>query len=52
VIPDLRLQFGFQAKDEILDSVEVADLLGMRSIWQIVRHFSMPDLLGRIGGEN
>jgi glycerol-3-phosphate acyltransferase PlsY len=55
MIPELRQYFQFRAEDKIPDSAEVADLLGMRSMWQVVRRFSIPSLLARLrssGGED
>jgi glycerol-3-phosphate acyltransferase PlsY len=48
MIPELRQYFQFKAEDKLPDSAEVADLLGMRSVWQIVRRFSIPSLLARL----
>lgn len=48
MIPELRQYFQFRAEDKIPDSAEVADLLGMRSMWQVVRRFSIPSLLARL----
>jgi hypothetical protein len=45
MIPELRQYFAFRAEDKVPDSSEVADLLGMRSMWQVVRRFSVPNLL-------
>lgn len=48
MIPELRQYFAFRAEDKIPDSSEVADLLGMRSMWQVVRRFSLPNLLRKM----
>jgi glycerol-3-phosphate acyltransferase PlsY len=50
MIPELRQYFAFKAEDKIPDSAEVADLLGMRSMWQILRRFSIRHLVGRVLG--
>jgi hypothetical protein len=50
MIPKLRQYFEFKAEDKIPDSAEVADLLGMRSMWQVVRRYSVASLIGRTKG--
>lgn len=45
MIPELRQFFDFRSKGELPDSSEIADLLGMRSMWQAVRRYSIPSLL-------
>ena len=48
MIPELRQYFDLRAEDKVPDSSEVADLLGMRSMWQVVRRFSLPSLLRKL----
>lgn len=47
MIPELRQYFRLQAQDKIPDSAEVADLLGMRTMWQVARRYSIRQLLAR-----
>jgi glycerol-3-phosphate acyltransferase PlsY len=47
MIPELRQYFQFRAEGKLPDSAEIADLLGMRSMWQKVRRFSIPSLIAR-----
>ena len=48
MIPELCQYFALKSEDKIPDSSEVADLLGMRSMWQVVRRYSLPGLLRKI----
>jgi glycerol-3-phosphate acyltransferase PlsY len=52
MIPELRQYFRLRDEDKLPDSSEVADLLGMRSVWQVVRRFSLPSLLARLRGSH
>jgi hypothetical protein len=47
MIPELRQYFAFKDQDKLPDSSEVADLLGMKSVWQVVRRYSLRSLIGR-----
>jgi hypothetical protein len=42
---ELRQYFAFKAEDKLPDSAEVDDLLGMRSMWQVVRRYSLRNLI-------
>jgi glycerol-3-phosphate acyltransferase PlsY len=52
MIPELRQYFRIKAEGKLPDSSEVADLLGMRSMWQAVRKYSVPSLLARFRGDD
>jgi glycerol-3-phosphate acyltransferase PlsY len=52
MIPELRQYFRFRAEDKLPDSAEVADLLGMKGMWQVVRRFSIPSQGARIRASN
>jgi glycerol-3-phosphate acyltransferase PlsY len=47
MIPELRQYFRFKSADQLPDSSEVADLLGMGSTWEVLRRYSIPTMLRR-----
>ena len=48
MIPELRQYFAFQSEGTLPDQAEIADLLGIRSMWVAVRKYSIPVLLKRL----
>jgi glycerol-3-phosphate acyltransferase PlsY len=52
MIPELRQYFAFKDQDKLPDSSEVADLLGMKSMWQVVRRYSLRSLIGKQQGDS
>jgi glycerol-3-phosphate acyltransferase PlsY len=50
MLPELRQMSSYITAGSMPDSSEVADLMGMRSVWQVVRKYSVPSLLRRMRG--
>jgi glycerol-3-phosphate acyltransferase PlsY len=48
MIPELRQAAAFVSPDARLDSSEIADVMGMGKMWQVVRKYSLPSLLKRL----
>jgi glycerol-3-phosphate acyltransferase PlsY len=50
MLPELRQMVSFIRAGTMPDSSEVADLMGMGTVWQAVRRYSIPSLLRRLRG--
>jgi glycerol-3-phosphate acyltransferase PlsY len=48
MLPELRQMVSFIRAGTMPDSSEVADLMGMGSVWRVVRKYSLPALIKRL----
>ena len=48
MIPELRQATAFVSPETKIDSSQIAEVMGMGKMWEVVRKYSIRSLLGRL----